>query len=156
MLYCLIGIYMVPPSLKLKCVGCSLLILAWSRFHLIPSSSGSKWPPFLQSPYITLPSPQSAYWKQCVSLNWTAWRIWSPLMPHLIIISEYLWLPMWPVGQSSWLQIERSSFDSLRYQIFWEVVVLERGPLSLLSTLEELLERKSSGSGLENRDYATT
>jgi hypothetical protein len=27
---------------------------------------------------------------------------------------------------------------------------LERGPLSLVSTIEELLERKSSGSGLGN------
>jgi hypothetical protein len=27
---------------------------------------------------------------------------------------------------------------------------LERGPLSLVSTIEELLERKSSGSGLES------
>jgi hypothetical protein len=34
-----------------------------------------------------------------------------------------------------------------------KVVGLERGPLSLVSTTEELLERKSSGSGLENRDY---
>jgi hypothetical protein len=32
-------------------------------------------------------------------------------------------------------------------------VGLERGPLSLVSTTEELLERQSSGSGLENRDY---
>jgi hypothetical protein len=32
-------------------------------------------------------------------------------------------------------------------------VGLERGPLSLMSTIEELLERKSSGSGLGNRDY---
>jgi hypothetical protein len=32
-------------------------------------------------------------------------------------------------------------------------VGLERGPLSLVSTTEELLERKSSGSGLENLDY---
>jgi hypothetical protein len=31
-------------------------------------------------------------------------------------------------------------------------VGLERGPLSLVSTIEELLER-SSGSGLENREY---
>jgi hypothetical protein len=44
-------------------------------------------------------------------------------------------------------------FDSRRYQIFREVVGLERGPLSLLSTTEELLRRNSSGSGLENRDY---
>jgi hypothetical protein len=29
---------------------------------------------------------------------------------------------------------------------------LQRGPLSLVTTIEELLERKSSGSGLENRD----
>jgi hypothetical protein len=44
-------------------------------------------------------------------------------------------------------------FDSWRYQIFWEVVGQERGPLSLVSTIEELLEGKSSGSGLENRQY---
>jgi hypothetical protein len=29
---------------------------------------------------------------------------------------------------------------------------LERGPLSLVCTIEELLERKSSGSGLKSRD----
>jgi hypothetical protein len=39
-------------------------------------------------------------------------------------------------------------FDSRRYRISWEAVGLERGPLSI----EELLEWKSSGSGLENRD----
>jgi hypothetical protein len=32
-------------------------------------------------------------------------------------------------------------------------VGLERGPLSLVSTIEELLERKRSGSGLESREY---
>jgi hypothetical protein len=32
-------------------------------------------------------------------------------------------------------------------------VGLEGGPLSPVSTTEELLERKSNGSGLENRDY---
>jgi hypothetical protein len=35
---------------------------------------------------------------------------------------------------------------------FREAVCLERGPLSLVSTTEELLGRKSSGSGLENRN----
>jgi hypothetical protein len=44
-------------------------------------------------------------------------------------------------------------FDSRRYQTFWELVGVERGPLSLVSTTEEPLGRKSSGSGLENRDY---
>jgi hypothetical protein len=32
-------------------------------------------------------------------------------------------------------------------------VGLERGPLSLVSTTEELLGRKSSGSCLESREY---
>jgi hypothetical protein len=32
-------------------------------------------------------------------------------------------------------------------------VGLEGGPLSLVSTIEELLGRKNSGPGLENRDY---
>jgi hypothetical protein len=61
--------------------------------------------------------------------------------------------PLWSSGQSSWLQIQRSGFDSRVYHIIWEVVGLERSPLSLVSTTEELLGRKSSGSGLEIRDY---
>jgi hypothetical protein len=44
-------------------------------------------------------------------------------------------------------------FNSSSYQIFWEVVSLERGRLSLVSTSEEPLWRSSSGSGLENREY---
>jgi hypothetical protein len=32
-------------------------------------------------------------------------------------------------------------------------VGLERGPLSLVSTIEELLERKNNSSGLEIREY---
>jgi hypothetical protein len=61
--------------------------------------------------------------------------------------------PLWSNGQSSWLQIQSSGFESWSYQIFWKVVGLERGLLSLVSTIEELLGRKSSGSGLETRDY---
>jgi hypothetical protein len=52
----------------------------------------------------------------------------------------------WSSGQSSW-------FDSRRYQIFWEVVCQERDPLNLVSIIEGLLERKSSGSGLEIWEY---
>jgi hypothetical protein len=55
--------------------------------------------------------------------------------------------------QSSFLQIQWSGFDSRHYQIFWEVVDLERGPLSLVSSIEELLVRKSTGSGLEKWEY---
>jgi hypothetical protein len=43
--------------------------------------------------------------------------------------------------------------DSRRYQVYWEVVGLERDPVSLVSTIEELLGRNSSCSGLENREY---
>jgi hypothetical protein len=50
-------------------------------------------------------------------------------------------------GYRSW----GPGFDSQRYQIFWEVVGLERSPLSLVRTTKELLEWKSSGSGLGNR-----
>jgi hypothetical protein len=42
-------------------------------------------------------------------------------------------------------------FGSRYYQIFWEVVCLERGPLSLVGIIEGLLEWKSSGSSQENR-----
>jgi hypothetical protein len=56
-------------------------------------------------------------------------------------------------GKSSWLQIQRPGIDSRRYQIFWEVVGLERGPLSLVSTTAELLEWTSRSSVQENREY---
>jgi hypothetical protein len=45
------------------------------------------------------------------------------------------------------------------FQLIWLVFIQifkshkERSPLSLMSTIEELLERKSSDSGLEKRDY---
>jgi hypothetical protein len=48
--------------------------------------------------------------------------------------------PLWSSGQSSWLQIRRPGFDSRHYQK--KVVGLEQGPLSLVSTTEELLDRK--------------
>jgi hypothetical protein len=35
--------------------------------------------------------------------------------------------PLWSTGQSSWLQVQRSGFDSRRYQIFREVVSLKWG-----------------------------
>jgi hypothetical protein len=44
-------------------------------------------------------------------------------------------------------------FDSRRCHIFWEVVGLERDPFSLVITTEELLGKKSSGSGLESQEY---
>jgi hypothetical protein len=40
-------------------------------------------------------------------------------------------------------------FDSEPYQIFWEAGGLERVPLSLVRTIEQLLKLKSSVFGLE-------
>jgi hypothetical protein len=55
--------------------------------------------------------------------------------------------------QSSWLQIQRSGFDSRHYERFWKVVGLERGPLSLVGITEELREGKSSGSEIRHADH---
>jgi hypothetical protein len=59
---------------------------------------------------------------------------------------------LWSIGQSPWLQIQTCGFDSRSDQIFW-VEGLERGPLNLGRTIEELLGRKCSGSDLKNREY---
>jgi hypothetical protein len=72
---------------------------------------------------------------------------------NLINILSTYGRPLWSSGQSSWLQIQRSGLNSRCYKNFWEVVCLEQGPLSLLSAIEKLLERKSIGSGLEIREY---
>jgi hypothetical protein len=69
---------------------------------------------------------------------------------HFLIVCSVVRPPLWSSGQSSWLQIQRSGFDSQHYQVFWEVVGLERDPLSLVSTTEELLGRESSDFCLEN------
>jgi hypothetical protein len=62
-----------------------------------------------------------------------------------IFMYVILWPPLWSSGQSSWLQIRRPGFDSRHYQRK-KVVGLERGPLSLVSTTEELLDRKVAAS----------
>jgi hypothetical protein len=56
------------------------------------------------------------------------------------MVLDKQWPPLWSSGQSSWLQIRRPGFDSRHYQK--KVVGLERGPLSPVSTTEELLDRK--------------
>jgi hypothetical protein len=77
---------------------------------------------------------------------------WASYIRRMVTTIEFLFdIQLWR-WFLSWLQIQRPGFDSRRYQIFWEVVGLERGPLSLVTTTEELLGRKSSCSGLENRE----
>jgi hypothetical protein len=60
--------------------------------------------------------------------------------------------PLWSSGQSSGYG-SRGPDSIAGATRFSEIVGLERDPLRLVSTIEELLERKSSRSGLGNLDY---
>jgi hypothetical protein len=63
-----------------------------------------------------------------------------------------MWPPLWSSGQSSCLQIQSSGFDSWHYQIFWEVVGPEQGPLSFVSTTNELLLRKKVAAPVQKAE----
>jgi hypothetical protein len=76
-------------------------------------------------------SQAKGHWKNAYS-----WRI-DRLCGLVVRVSDY--------------RSRSDGLDSLPDQIFWEVGGLERGSLSLVRSNEELLERKSSGSDLENR-----
>jgi hypothetical protein len=67
---------------------------------------------------------------------------------HVFVCDRLCGLVVRVLGYRSW----GPGFDSWHYQIFSEVVSLERGSLSLVRITGELLEWKSSGSCLENRD----
>jgi hypothetical protein len=82
---------------------------------------------------------------------WLRWPFSTCKSVKYAVLSD--WPPLWSSGQSSWLQIQRSGFNSWRYQSFWEVVGVELGPLSLMSTIEELLGRRNCGSGQETWEY---
>jgi hypothetical protein len=60
---------------------------------------------------------------------------------HKVKLSRQIGPPLCSSGQSSWLQIRRPGFDSRDYQTK-KVVGRKRGPLSLVSTTEDLLDRK--------------
>jgi hypothetical protein len=51
------------------------------------------------------------------------------------------------------LAVRGPGFDSWRFQIFSEVLGLEWSPFSLLSVIEELLGRNSSGFCMANWEY---
>jgi hypothetical protein len=56
--------------------------------------------------------------------------------------------PLWSSGQSSWLQIQRSRIRFPAPPDLLRSSGLERRPLNLVSTTEELLGRNGSGSSL--------
>jgi hypothetical protein len=120
--------------------------------------NGMAWTFFIE--YLFVYSKQSPYSFPINSTpQVTFFEIWSEcchqLYTSFIAYVGIYWQPLWSSGQNSWLEIQRSGFDSRRYHIFWEVVGLERGPLSLVSTIKEPLGRKSSGSSLESREYGS-
>jgi hypothetical protein len=81
------------------------------------------------------------YVKTEISVHIYNWYDMHKITDLIIIINVLLSSPLWSSGQSSWLQIRRAGFDSRHYQKK-NVVGLERGPLSLMGTTEELLDRK--------------
>jgi hypothetical protein len=100
--------------------------------HLLKSNPDS----LVIQPIVSLMYWKSNWW--CILFNSVEW-----MMDHLC------GLMVWVPGYRS----RGPGIDSQHYHIFWEVVGLERGPLSLVSTNEELLGRNSSGSGLTIREY---
>jgi hypothetical protein len=98
-----------------------------------------------------------SFWKPLWSSGQSFWPqngdvlcfLWGTNWIYICYVEESR-PPLWSSGPTSWVLIQRSGFNSRRYQIFWEVV-----GLSHVSTIEELLERKSSGSGLEIREYGS-
>jgi hypothetical protein len=65
--------------------------------------------------------------------------LWGTNLIYICYVEESR-PPLWSSDQSSWLQIRRPGFNSRHYKK--KVVGLERGALSLVSTTEELLDRK--------------
>jgi hypothetical protein len=80
------------------------------------------------------------------------WYILVSFMHIYIYIYIYIYI-VWSRGRSSCLQIQRSGFDSRLYQTFLRSSGSGTGFISLVSTIEKLLGRNSSGSDVENRKY---
>jgi hypothetical protein len=72
--------------------------------------------------------------------DWSKARWDLQCMIVICCVTSEMRPPLWSSCQSSWLQIRRPGFDSRHYQK--NVVGLKRAPLSLVSTTEELLDRK--------------
>jgi hypothetical protein len=106
---------------------------------------------YLQLEFLSVISPAIVQYLHNSSSRWQQYQ-WSK-QTHISSLDSLLFCL--PLGAKLCGLVLRASgyisrgpeFDSRRYQIFWEVVGLERGPLSLVSITVELLQWKSSGSG---------
>jgi hypothetical protein len=71
-----------------------------------------------------------------------------------LILDEFLYLPpLWSSGQSSWPRIQKSGFDSQSYKIFLKNSESGIGSAQPREYNWGATWKKSSGSGIENRDY---
>jgi hypothetical protein len=61
--------------------------------------------------------------------------------------------PLWSSGQSSWLQIQSYRFQFPALAVLLRSSMSGMGLLSLMSAIEELFGRKTSGSGLKILEY---
>jgi hypothetical protein len=77
--------------------------------------------------------------------HWAVFQTWLGDLLFISVITLYMYYTDRLCGlvvRAPGYKSRGPGFDSRRYQIFWEIVGLERGPLSLMSTTEELPERK--------------
>jgi hypothetical protein len=69
--------------------------------------------------------------------------IYNTVTVHVIIVSYNSLNRLYGlVARVSGYRSKGPAFDSWRFQFFWEAAGLERGPLNLVRTTEELLEGK--------------
>ena len=92
---------------------------------------------------------QNSNWRLPYASYVRAQRSFDPIPLTLRLLMSYIYIYIYIYGADrlcglvvsvSGYRYRGPGFDSRRYQIFWVVVGLERGPLSLVRSIEELLE----------------
>jgi hypothetical protein len=121
--------------------GCSWASVLEECMHIQKASRGSGNTQDKQ--HIAAPKYSTTHsWSTSDGTSLCSGRVLSEENESKEIMQYYVDKHLRSSGQGSWLQIQRSGFDCRRYHIFWEVVGLERGPLSLVRIIEQLRERK--------------
>jgi hypothetical protein len=114
-----------------------------SSFYYVQTGFGRtypfiQWVPRSNSPRLKRPGREGKISPQrSAEVNMVKLHFQCPVCFHCLELNRP---PLWSSGQGFWLQIRRPGFDSRHCQK--KVVGLERSPLSLVSTTEELLDRK--------------
>jgi hypothetical protein len=159
------SLLLFPIHIFLLFINLFLFSLFFSFSFIFPLS----FPSFLQFLFsLSSFSPSSSFFSSILHhrppFHFFLWCYFSSFIFSLLSLRL---LPLPPINCSSSISVfghlcglmvrvpgHRSrgpGFDSWRYQIFWKVVGLERGSLSLVMIIEELFQG-NSGSGLENRN----